>query len=61
MMLELKRACTMHAQGVNNKCHPRMALYNGYKCAISLAAQWSILLYFHELWQLMMTSQTCLG
>jgi hypothetical protein len=37
-----------------------MALYNGYKCAISLAAQWSILLYFHELWQLMMTSQTCL-
>jgi hypothetical protein len=51
----------MHAQGVNNKCHPRMALYNGYKCAISLAAQWSILLYFHELWQLMMTSQTCLG
>jgi hypothetical protein len=39
----------------------RMALYSGYKCAISLAARWMFLLQFHELWQLMMTSKTCLG
>ena len=38
-----------------------MALYALDEGASSLAAQWSFLLYFHELWQLMMTLQTCLG
>jgi len=39
----------------------RMALYAWGQSASSLAARGSFLLYFRELWQLMMTSKTCLG
>ena len=43
------------------RCQARMALYAWGQSANSLAARGRFLLYFRELWQLMMTSQTCLG
>ena len=45
----------------SQRCLARMALYAWGQSASSLAARGSFLLYFRELWQLMMTSKTCLG
>jgi hypothetical protein len=47
--------------GSFGRCQARMALYAWGQSASSLAARGSFLLYFRELWQLMMTSKTCLG
>ena len=46
---------------ISQRCLARMALYAWGQSASSLAARGSFLLYFLELWQLMMTSKTCLG
>ncbi len=42
-------------------CLARMALYGWGQSASSLAPRGRFSLYFRELWQLMMTSKTCLG
>ena len=68
-LVELRRGQTrveLHRQRYQKlaafrRCLARMALYAWGQSASSLAARGRFLLYFRELWQLMMTSKTCLG
>jgi hypothetical protein len=57
----LRRAPCGRCKGLFGRCLARMALYAWGQSASSLAARGRFLLYFRELWQLIMTSKTCLG